>query len=237
MTNHMDLATLQQQARTQQEIETAITRIFAAEDDGLREALTTARKAGLPEIHISPIQGKLLQLLAVACNAHKILEIGSLAGYSSIWLARGLRPGGRMITLEIDPKHAEIARNSFARAGIADRAEVRLGKALDLLPQLAEEGPFDLVFIDADKALYPQYLEWALQLSRPGSMIVADNGIWSGLALRDIADNNDADVAGIIEYNKRVASNPRLVSVALAMRENYTDGFTVAVVQPETKSN
>lgn len=178
-----------------------------------------------------------MQLLAVACNAHKILEIGSLAGYSGVWLARGLRPGGRMITLEIDPKHAEIARNSFARAGVADRAEVRLGKALDLLPQLAEEGPFDLVFIDADKASYPQYLEWALQLSRPGSIIVADNGVWSGLALRDIADNNDPDVAGLIEYNKRVASNPRLVSAALALRENYTDGCTIAVVQPETKSN
>jgi caffeoyl-CoA O-methyltransferase len=237
MNNHMDLTALQQQARTQREIETAITRIFAPEDDGLREALAAAQKAGLPEIQISPVQGRLLQLLAVACHAHKILEIGSLAGYSGIWLARGLPPGGRMITLEIDPRHAEIVRNSFVRAGVADRAEVRIGKALDLLPQLAEEGPFDLVFIDADKAPYPQYLEWALQLTRPGSIIVADNCIWSGLALYENADNDDIDVTGLIEYNKRVASNPRLVSVALAMRENYTDGFTIAVVQPETESD
>src|SRR6266566_8867412 len=125
MNNHLDVAALQQQAKTQQEIETAITRIFAIEDDGLQHALAAAKNAGLPEIQISPIQGKLLQLLAVACNAHKILEIGSLAGYSGIWLAHGLRSGGRMITLEINPKHAEVVQDSFARAGVADRAEVR----------------------------------------------------------------------------------------------------------------
>jgi caffeoyl-CoA O-methyltransferase len=236
MNNHLDLAASHQQAKVQQEIETAITRMFAVEDDGLQQALAAAKNAGLPEIQISPIQGKLLQLLAVASNAHKILEIGSLAGYSGIWLARGLRPGGRMITLEINPSHAEVVRNSFARAGVADRTEVRVGKALDLLPHLADEGPFDLVFIDADKAPYPQYLEWALQLTRPGSIIIADNCIRAGLALREKADH-DADMAGLIEYNKRVSNNPRLISVALAMDENYTDGFTIAVVRSGTVSD
>ncbi len=170
----------------------------------------------------------MLQLLATACNARKILEIGSLAGYSGIWLARALAPGGRLITLEVSPEHAEVVRRAFDKAGVSDRAEVRVGKALDLLPQLESEAPFDLVFIDADKPPYPQYLEWALRLTRPGSIIVADNCIRGG---KGFAQPEDAYTDGIVEYNRRIASDPHLVSLALAMDDEYTDGFAIAVVK------
>jgi caffeoyl-CoA O-methyltransferase len=231
----IDIATLQQRAKTQQEIEAAITHMFAPEDDGLRQALITAKEAGLPQIQISPIQGKLLQLLATACQARTILEIGSLAGYSGIWLARALPAGGRLITLEINPHHAEIVRQSFVRAGVGDRAEVRVGNALELLPQVEKEGPFDLVFIDADKPAYPQYLDWALRLTHPGSIIVADNCIRSGEALREPEQVRDEGTAALAEYNKRIVNNPRLLSLALAMDDEYMDGFTIAVVLPESK--
>ncbi len=226
------LATLQQQAHTRQTIEQNITQLFAPEDEGLRHALTAAKAAGLPPIQISPIQGKLLQLLATLCNARKILEVGSLAGYSGIWLARALPASGRLLTLEIDAKHAEVVRNSFATAGVADRTEVRVGKALDLLPTLESEAPFDLVFIDADKPPYPQYLEWALRLTRPGSIIVADNTI-RGNRLLDPAQVTDPIEKAIAQYNKNVAQNPRLQSLALAMDDDFTDGFTIAVVRHE----
>jgi caffeoyl-CoA O-methyltransferase len=229
MTNHnSDLSGLEQQAKTRQFIVEAITRQFAAEDEGLQRALQAAKQAGLPEIQISPIQGKLLQLLAVACNAQKILEIGSLGGYSGIWLARALPTKGRFITLEINPTHAELVRNAFEQAGVSDRAEVRVGKALDLLPQLQSEAPFDLIFIDADKPPYPQYLEWALRLSRPGSIIVADNCIRNGKGFEEPQDEGNA---GIVAYNKRIASDPRLISLDLAIDDDYTDGFAISVVR------
>ena len=219
-----ELALLQQQ----RQIVEVITRIFAPEDEALRYALSSMREAGLPEIQISPIQGKFLQLLAATCNADSILEIGSLGGYSGIWLARALPPGGRLITLEINPTHADVVRKSFEKAGVSDRVEVRVGNALDLLPHLESEAPFDLVFIDADKTPYPQYLEWALRLSRPGSIIVADNCVRRGIVLREAGDEA---VAGIVEFNKRIANDPRLVSLLLPMDDDYTDGFAVAVVK------
>lgn len=228
MTNNNDLITLQQQAEIRKSIETAITHLFAAEDEGLQYALAAAKEAGLPEIQISPVQGKFLQLLAAACQARKILEIGSLAGYSGIWLARSLPEGGRLITLEVNPHHAEVVRNSFTRAGVDSRAEVRVGRALDLLPHLESEAPFDLVFIDADKPPYPQYLDWALRLTRPGSIIVADNCIRRGDALHE---SNDEATAGLFEYNRRIASAPRLVSLALPMDDDFTDGYAIAVVR------
>lgn len=226
--NRFDADALQQQAAARHEIEALITAQFAPEDEGLRQALVAGKEAGLPEIQISPIQGKLLQLLAVASNAHKILEIGSLAGYSGIWMARALPPDGRLITLEINEKHAEIVRQSFARAGVGERSEVRVGKALELLPQLVEEAPFDLIFIDADKAPYPQYLQWAIRLSRPGSIIVADNCIRGGKGLQAA---NDPDTQGLYTYNQDAIHDSRLVSLALAMDDDYTDGFTVSVVR------
>jgi caffeoyl-CoA O-methyltransferase len=229
MTNdRSELALFQQQTETRQKIVEAITHQFAAEDEALQHALMAAKRAGLPEIQISPIQGKLLQLLAAACNAQKILEIGSLGGYSGIWLARALPTNGRFITLEINPTHATLVHNAFVQAGVSDRAEVRVGKALDLLPQLQNEAPFDLIFIDADKPPYPQYLEWALLLSRPGSIIVADNCIRSGKAFEEPEDQG---MAGIVAYNKRIATDPRLISLALAIDDDYTDGFAISVVQ------
>ncbi len=223
-----ELAELQQLAKTRQNIVEAITLQFAAEDQGLRHALTAAKQAGLPQIQISPIQGKLLQLLAAACNAQKILEIGSLGGYSGIWLARALPTNGRFITLEINPTHAALVRNAFAQAGVSDRAEVRVGNALNLLPHLESEAPFDLIFIDADKSPYPQYLDWALRLSRPGSIIVADNTIRSG---KGFEEPQDEGMAGIVAYNKRIASDPRLISLDLAIDDDYTDGFAISVVR------
>ncbi len=228
MTNNNDLVTLQQQAEIRKSIETDITQLFAAEDEGLHYALAAAKEAGLPEIQISPVQGKFLQLLAAACQARKILEIGSLAGYSGIWLARSLPEGGRLITLEVNPHHAGVVRNSFTRAGVDSRAEVRVGRALDLLPHLESEAPFDLVFIDADKPPYPQYLDWALRLTRPGSIIVADNCIRRGAALHE---SNDEATAGLFAYNRRIASDPRLVSLALPMDDDFTDGYAIAVVR------
>jgi caffeoyl-CoA O-methyltransferase len=227
-TDSTRLEQLEQQAKTRHDIEAAIRDRFAPEDEGLQYALAAAKKAGLPEIQISPIQGRFLQLLAAACNARKILEIGSLAGYSGIWLARSLPTGGRMITLEVSPAHADVVRNSFQHAGVSDRTEVRVGKALNLLPQLESEAPFDLVFIDADKAPYPQYLEWALRLTRPGSIIVADNCIRSGRVFQQPGDEGNA---GVAEYNRRIASDPRLTSLLLPMDEDYTDGFGVSVVR------
>ncbi len=226
--DNSELSGLQQQTKTRQHIVEEITRKFAAEDEGLKHALKAAKQAGLPEIQISPIQGKFLQLLAVACNAQKILEIGSLGGYSGIWLARALTANGHFITLEINPTHAELVRNAFAQAGVSDRAEIRVGNALDLLPLLEHEAPFDLIFIDADKPPYPQYLDWALRLSRPGSIIVADNTIRSG---KGFEEPQDEGMAGIVAFNNRIASDPRLISLDLAMDDDYTDGFAISVVR------
>ncbi len=226
--DNSEMSRLQQETTTRHNIAEAITRTFAPEDDGLKNALEAAKRAGLPEIQISPIQGKLLQLLAVACNAQKILEIGSLGGYSGIWLARALPANGHFITLEINPTHASLVRNAFTQAGVSDRAEVRVGNALDLLPHLEHEAPFDLIFIDADKPPYPQYLDWALRLSRPGSIIVADNCIRSG---KGFEEPQDEGMAGIVAYNNRIASDPRLISLDLAMDDDYTDGFAISVVR------
>jgi predicted O-methyltransferase YrrM len=226
--DNSETSEVQQLAKTRQNITEEITHKFAAEDDGLLYALRAAKQAGLPEIQISPIQGKFLQLLAVACNAHKILEIGSLGGYSGIWLSRELPANGHFITLEINPIHAEVVRKAFEQAGVSDRAEVRVGNALDLLPLLGQEAPFDLIFIDADKPPYPQYLDWALRLSRPGSIIVADNCIRSG---KGFEEPQDEGMAGIVAYNNRIASDPRLISLDLAMDDDYTDGFAISVVR------
>lgn len=223
MTENWDIA-------AQNEVQQIASDFFAPEDEALRGALVAASEAGLPPIQISPIQGKLLQLLAVACQAHKILEIGALAGYSGIWLARSLPAGGRLISLEVDPTHAALVRQAFVRAGVGDKTEVRVGKALDLLPQLMGEAPFDLVFIDADKSPYLRYLEYALQLTRPGSIIVADNTIKSGAGFH-AGDGVDEYSAGIAAYNRMAVQHPRLLSLALPMDDDYSDGFTISVVR------
>lgn len=219
---------LRREAQQRAEIDHALTALFAPEDDALKAALEAGRDANMPAIQISPLQGRLLQVLAAACGARKILEIGALAGYSSIWLARALPADGRLISLEVSEKHAQVARASLARAGLDDRAEVRVGSAAETLPTLMAEAPFDLIFIDADKPGYPTYLDWALKLARPGSIIVADNCIRGGRPLRASA-SDDADIQALGEYDRRVASDPRLRSVAFPMDDDGMDGFAVSV--------
>jgi caffeoyl-CoA O-methyltransferase len=202
---------------------------FAPEDDALRGSITRAQSENLPAIQISPLQGKLLQVLALACGARKILEIGGLAGYSGVWLARSLPANGRFISLEINPRHAAIARATFAEAGLSDRTEVRVGPALDLLPTLVPEAPFDLVFIDADKGNSPQYLDWAITLSRVGSLIVADNVIRNGGVFQ--TPPPDESSRGMAAYNRKILEHPRLVSVAIPNDDDGMDGFAISVVK------
>lgn len=232
---HNDAQEAQTRLQQQANIQETIAHHFAPEDEALRYALTAAQEAGLPPIQISPIQGKLLQMLATLCNAHKILEIGSLAGYSGIWLARALPANGRLISLEINPRHAEVIRGSFAKADLTDRTEVRVGKALDVLPTLQSEAPFDLVFIDADKTNYPAYLDWSLRLTRPGSIIVADNTIRMGRRLLPPEQAPQGEDAAAATYNQHVLDNPRLLSLALAIDDDNTDGFTISIVRPEVE--
>jgi caffeoyl-CoA O-methyltransferase len=213
---------------TGRELEEILAHQFAVEDEVLRQTTERAREHGLPSIQISPLQGKLLQVLAKACQARKILEIGALAGYSGIWLARALPEDGRLITLEIDETHAGVVRESFRLAQVDDRAEVRVGPALETLPRLKEEGPFDLIFIDADKGAYPQYLAEAIQLSRPGSIIVADNCVMGGNAIGVAQESTTQHFAGPRTYNQRASSDPMLCSIALPI----SSGMTVAVVLP-----
>jgi caffeoyl-CoA O-methyltransferase len=235
MTDESELEALRQQVATRTFIDESLTALFAPEDDALRAAREAPADHNMPSIEISPLQGRLLQVLALACRAKKILEIGALAGYSGIWLARSLPPDGRLISLEISPEHAAVARASLERAGVGDRAEVRVGPGEQLLPALASEAPFDFVFIDADKPGYPNYLEWALKLTRPGSIIVADNCIRSGVPLR--GDSSDAGMAAITTYDQRVASDSRLLSVAVPLDEGGMDGFAISVVRVVRAAN
>jgi predicted O-methyltransferase YrrM len=204
-------------------------------DPALDEALRASAEAGLPAIQVSPPLGKLLHLLARIRGVRNILEIGTLGGYSTIWLGRALPADGRLITLEADPKHAEVARVNIARAGLAGMVELRLGKALDLLPQLAAEkrGPFDLIFIDADKPATPEYFAWALKLSRVGSLIIADNVVRKG-ALAD-AKSDDPAVRGMRRFHEIVSAEPRVSATTIQTVgcKGY-DGFTLALVVEES---
>jgi predicted O-methyltransferase YrrM len=187
-------------------------------DPVLEAALAAGKAAGLPEIQVAPNQGKLLHMLARLVDARRILEIGTLGGYSAIWLGRALAagdPGARMISLEYEPRHAAVARANLERAGLAARVEVRVGAALDLLPQIAGEGvaPFDLVFIDADKENNPHYFDWSLKLTRPGSLIIVDNVVRSG-AVADAA-STDRSVRGTRALFDRIRSEPRVTGTAI----------------------
>jgi predicted O-methyltransferase YrrM len=213
------------------EVDRYIDRTFAIEDAALRDAVAAGKAAGLPEIQVSAAHGRFLHVLALAIGARRVLEIGTLFGYSGIHLARALPPDGRLVTLELDPKHAEVARASFARAGVADRVELRLGRAAESLAALAAEraAPFDLVFIDADKPGYPEYLEGALRLARRGTVIVADNVVRRG-AVAD-ASSEDANVRAVRRYNEAVARDPRLRATVLqTVGAKGYDGMAIAVV-------
>jgi predicted O-methyltransferase YrrM len=200
-------------------------------DPALEATLKASDAAGLPQIAVSAPQGRLLQLLARIHGARRILEIGTLGGYSTICLARALPEDGRLITLEFDPRHAEVARTNIAAAGLADKVEVRVGPALESLPLLQREdlGPFDLAFIDADKVNNPSYVRWALELSRPGSVIVVDNVIRDG----EVADGatDDQAVRGTREALEFIAAEPRLTGTAIqTVGSKGYDGFALAVV-------
>jgi predicted O-methyltransferase YrrM len=207
------------------------TGLLMPPDPVLDAALAASDAAGLPSISVTPSQGKLLMLLAQLGGASQILEIGTLGGYSSIWLARALKPGGRLITLEANSKHAEVARANIARAGLAPVVEVRLGDARAGIQQLAAEGagPFDLIFIDADKSGIPHYLEWSLKLSHRGSLIIVDNVIRDG-ALID-ADSKDRDVQGARRLHEMLAAEPRVSATTIqTVGSKGYDGFTLALV-------
>jgi predicted O-methyltransferase YrrM len=201
-------------------------------DPVLEAVLKASADAGLPPISVSAAQGKLLHLLTRIHGARRVLEIGTLGGYSTIWLARGMLPaGGKVVTLEVDPKHVRVARANFEHAGLAKMIEVREGRALDTLPQLVTEGrgPFDLIFIDADKVRIPEYFTLALQLSRRGTVIIVDNVIRKGAVIE--ADNTDPSVQGVRKLNEMLATEKRVsaTTVQTVGAKGY-DGFTLAVV-------
>ena len=200
------------------------------QDEALTAALRASDEAGLPSIAVSASQGKLLHIMARAMGVRSALEIGTLGGYSTIWIARALLAGGRMITLEADPKHAEVARANIARAGFDEVVEVRLGRALDSLPKIQAEGrrPFDLVFIDADKPSIPQYYEWALKLTRPGSLIVIDNVVREGGL---IDPNGDEAVQGVRKLHEILAKDRRVTATTIqTVGAKGYDGLTFALV-------
>jgi predicted O-methyltransferase YrrM len=224
-----------------QEQWTAVDRYFSEQmmppDPTLAAALEASAAGGLPPINVAPNHGKLLHLLARACGARSILEVGTLAGYSTIWLARALPAGGRVITLELNPAHAEVARANFARAGVAAHIELRVGPAIEALPQLAREGrgPFDLIFIDADKASTADYFAWALKLARPGTLIIVDNVVRNG-AVADAA-TTDPGVLGVRRFAELVAREPRVSVTAIqTVGSKGYDGFALAVVLEEPRS-
>jgi predicted O-methyltransferase YrrM len=201
------------------------------QDSSLDDALAAAAAAKLPAIQVSSVQGKFLHLLARILGARNILEIGTLGGYSTIWMARALPEGGRIITLEADPKHADVAKKNFARAGVESKVELRLGKALDTLPQIAADGlgPFDLFFIDANKSNMPEYFEWSLKLARKGSVIIADNVVREGAILDE--KSKDADIQGIRRFLEMVGKEKCVSGTALqtVSTKNY-DGFALVLV-------
>jgi predicted O-methyltransferase YrrM len=200
-------------------------------DDALDAALAASEQAGLPQINVAPNQGKLLMLLARAIGARRILEVGTLGGYSTIWLASGLPSDGRLITLEANPEYAEIARANIARAGLGGQVEVRIGRAQDTLPGLAAEGPFDLIFIDADKPGTPGYFQWAVKLSHRGSLIVVDNVVREGAVLD--ADG-DANVQGMRRFFELAATDPRVSGTALqTVGAKGHDGLAILLVTSE----
>jgi predicted O-methyltransferase YrrM len=209
-----------------------LSRTLVPEDAALAAALAASDAAGLPAIQVTPNQGRFLQLLARSLGARAILELGTLGGYSTLWLARGLAPGGRLVTLEFEPRHAQVAQASFMRAGLAGEISIRVGAALDTLPKLVAEGagPFDLVFIDADKPNLPDYFKWSLRLSRPGTVIVVDNVVRDG----EVADAASADpsVQGVRRMNALIAAEPRVSATALqTVGSKGYDGFAFVLVE------
>jgi len=200
---------------TWEAIDAYVSRHFLEADPVLDATLAASEAADLPPIQVDPLQGKLLMMLAASLGARKILEVGTLGGYSTIWLARGLADGGRVVTLDVNPDFAEVARKNFAQAGLADRIELRLGPAVDTLAALHAEdaGPFDFVFIDADKPNTPDYFDWAVKLAREGTLIVVDNVVREGAILA--AQSDSPHVKGLRDFYARAAADPRVTATAI----------------------
>jgi caffeoyl-CoA O-methyltransferase len=215
-----------------QSVDQYISDLFHDEDEGLNATEQSIIESGIPQISISPNQGKFLQLLAKLCNAKKILEVGTLGGYSTIWMARALPENGKLVTLEIDPKHAEVAQQNFNRCGLTSKIDIRLGKAIDILPQLKTEGigPFDMIFIDADKPPYTEYFQWALKLSRPGTLIIADNVIREGKVL--LEESPDEMVSGVKRFNEYLSKCPEVTATIFqTVGTKEHDGMALALVK------
>jgi predicted O-methyltransferase YrrM len=210
-------------------VDAYLTESLVGGDEALDAALEASAKAGLPPINVAPNQGKLLMLLAQAIGARRILEIGTLGGYSTIWLARGLSSGGRLITLESNEDYAEVARANIARAGLAETVEIRLGRAQDSLPALAAEAPFDLIFIDADKPGTPGYFQWAVRLARRGALIIVDNVVREGAVLE--AESGDASVQAMRRFFELAATDPGVSGTAIqTVGAKGHDGLAILLV-------
>ena len=215
------------------EVDRYFSERLGLEDDARAAAQRDCHAAGLPPISVSAPQGKLLQLLALAIGARNILEIGTLGGYSAIWMARALPEGGRLVSLELEARHAEVAARNLERAGVAAKVSVRVGPAIETLPKLEREGagPFDLVFIDADKPSNPQYVEWAVRLARPGALIVLDNVVRAGKVI--VEDSSDPTVQGVRRAMDVLAGDARLSATAIqTVGTKGHDGFALALVLP-----
>jgi predicted O-methyltransferase YrrM len=214
------------------QVDDYISRLVGHEDDVLRATIQSINDANIPSISVSANQGKFLHVLARTCNAKRILEIGTLAGYSTIWMARALPKDGKLISLEYEPLHAKVAKDNIAKAGLSDVVDIRTGKAIDLLAQLVanKEGPFDMIFIDADKPPYTEYFQWSLKLSRPGTLIVADNVIREGNVLD--TGSSDEIILGVQRFNSYVANSSTVTATIIqTVGSKMHDGMALAVVK------
>jgi predicted O-methyltransferase YrrM len=229
----MEIASMEERMQEQwTAVDRYITDLLVPEDPVLVGALDASAAAGLPSISVSPAQGKLLFVMATIMRARNILEVGTLGGYSTIWLARALPPDGRLTTLEVNPRHADVARGNFVLAGLAELIDVRVGPALETLPALVAEGrgPFDLIFIDADKTAYPEYFAYAVTLSRSGTLIIADNVVRDGAVVD--AHSEDTAVRAVRRFNAAVAADHRVTATEIqTVGVKGYDGFAAIVVK------